>query len=67
MGCTRWRDVAVGNVYASPASLPRSVRRRDQGDSYALIVQHLDHAQGFGALKVLRTGRKALLQRLTRR
>ncbi|MEM8782212.1 MAG: hypothetical protein AAGE65_05075 [Planctomycetota bacterium] len=62
-----WRDVAVGNVCAAPAALPRSVRRRDQGDSYALILQYIDHAQAFGALKVLRAARRTLLRKLTRR
>ncbi|MEM8782498.1 MAG: hypothetical protein AAGE65_06520 [Planctomycetota bacterium] len=62
-----WRDVAVGNVCAASAALPRSVRRRDQWDSYALIVQHIDHAQAFGPLPVLRAARKTLMRRLAAR
>ncbi|MEM8783683.1 MAG: hypothetical protein AAGE65_12630, partial [Planctomycetota bacterium] len=62
-----WRDVAVGNVCAAPSALPASIDRRDQWDSYALMLQYLDHAQGFGTIKVLSVARRALLKRLTRR
>ncbi len=51
-----WPDVAVVRV-----ALPKSVTRGDQWDSYALILQHIDHAQAFGRLSVFDAARWELL------